>query len=189
MGSIFKLKITLVGSKPTIWRKVLVKNTTTFEQLHYTIQIVMGWENYHLYDFDVKNYKISEPEDDDFASFSRVERVDSSKLKLKDIVFEENEKFKYTYDFGDNWVHQIEVEKILPREKGLTYPICVDGKNNCPPEDCGGIPGFYYLLDVINNVKHPEREERLEWLGRPYDPKFFDIEAINLELNKFMGVS
>jgi len=181
MDNIIQLKITLQGTKPPIWRRVLVDKTTTFEKLHHIIQIAMGWTNSHLYEFYINGYRIAEPNeefDDDFGEKS----VDDSTVTLDSIITYTKVKFEYTYDFGDSWEHQIVVEKFLPYNIHTKYPTCIDGKLSCPPEDCGGIPGFYNLLDIISNKRHPERKEMLEWLGGHYYAEHFDKEETNLEL-------
>jgi hypothetical protein len=91
-------------------------------------------------------------------------------------------KFTYTYDFGDNWRHVIQVEKVLAAEPGARYPRCVGGKRACPPEDCGGPWGYGDFLEAISNPKHPEHEDMLEWAGDEFDPEAFDLEAVNEEL-------
>jgi hypothetical protein len=89
---------------------------------------------------------------------------------------------KYTYDFGDNWEHAIVVERVLPPEAGVAYPICVGGKLHCPPEDCGGIPGYYNLLMAISDPAHREHEEMMDWLGGEYDPDAFSVDEVNHRL-------
>lgn len=183
MDDIIQLKIALMWTKPSIWRRILVDKETTFFELHHIIQIAMGWENYHLFQFHHGNYRIGEPieEFEDFG-FDRYKFVDASTARLNSIITNPKEKFIYEYDFGDGWRHQILVEKFLPRDKETIYPICIAGKLNCPPEDCGGIGGFYGLLDIIGNKRHPERNEMLEWLGGHYDSEYFDRDKINDEL-------
>jgi hypothetical protein len=88
-------------------------------------------------------------------------------------------KAVYTYDFGDSWEHAIVVEKLLQPEPGVAYPLCVDGKLRCPPEDCGSIPGYYNLLEVIRDPTHEEHEEMMEWLGGEYDPEAFSVDDVN----------
>lgn len=158
MDDIIQLKITLQGTKPPIWRRVLVEKTTTFEQLHYIIQITMGWTNSHLHEFDINGYRIAEPNEELDADLEG-ENIDSATITLDSIISETKEKFKYTYDFGDSWEHKILIEKFLPRDNQKKYPTCIDGKLNCPPEDCGGIPGFYNMLDIIGNKRHRERKK------------------------------
>ncbi len=108
--------------------------------------------------------------------------VDETKVKLADVVRGEKTKFLYTYDFGDNWQHQILVDKILPVNAAIIYPICVKGKRACPPEDCGGLWGYAKLLEILADPTHPEYEERCEWLIEGFDPEDFDIESVNADL-------
>lgn len=181
MDDIIQLKITLQGTKPPIWRRVLVDKSITFEQLHYIIQAAMGWASSHLYEFDVNGYRIAVPYEEFEEDFGD-EFIDASSVTIGKLVKEVKAKFSYTYDFGDGWEHKIVVEKFLPRDAQIKYPICIDGKLNCPPEDCGGVPGFYDLLEILGNEKHPDRKEMLEWLGYQYDADYFDKDEINEEL-------
>ncbi len=181
MDRIIQMKITLQRTKPSIWRRVLVDKTITFEKLHHINQIAMGWTNSHLYEFDFKSYRIAEL-NEEFDGDYKNKTMDSSTVTLESIITVPEVKFNYIYDFGDSWEHQIIVEKFLPYDTKTNYPICLDGKLNCPPEDCGGIPGFCNLLEIIGNKKHPEREEMLEWLGEQYDAEHFDKDEINQEL-------
>lgn len=186
MSDIIQLKITLKWTKPPIWRRVLVDKKTTFFELHQIIQIAMGWGNYHLYEFKINNNRVGEPEEEFDDFFYGGKLVDASTVTLDSFIADTGEKFVYEYDFGDGWEHQLTVEKFLPRDSKTNYPSCIGGKLNCPPEDCGGVGGFYELLDIIGNKKHPERKEMLEWLGGNYNPEYFDKEEINEEL-KGMG--
>lgn len=145
----------------------------------------MGWENYHLYEFKVHDYRIGEPNEDfEDYGFGGKRLMEASAVTLNSIITGSREKFEYEYDFGDGWRHQIVVEKFLPHDSKTKYPICVKGKLNCPPEDCGGVGGFYRLLDIIGNKKHPEHKEMLEWIGGHYDPDHFDIDKINKTLKE-----
>lgn len=180
MNNIIQLKITLQGTKPPIWRRILVDKSTTFSQLHYIILTTMGWDGGHLYEFNVNGDRIGVPHKNDEGWGGKL--VNASKKPLDSLISDTKGKFEYTYDFGDSWEHQILIEKFLPRDRKTKYPTCVDGKLNCPPEDCGGIGGFYGLLDIISNKRHPERKEMLEWLGGHYDAEHFDKDEINIEL-------
>lgn len=162
---IIQLKITLLNTKPPIWRRILIPKSFTFEELHNTIQVVMGWENYHLHEFN-----IGRPE-------QRLEEFFTPNQEI--------ERFDYLYDFGDYWEHSIEVEKFIRWSSRRNYPICTGGKLNCPPEDCGGISGFYQMLDILSQKRHPEKREYIEWLGGKYDPKYFDKDEINENIKNF----
>ncbi|MBC3789245.1 plasmid pRiA4b ORF-3 family protein [Spirosoma utsteinense] len=184
MDNIIQLKITLRGTKPAIWRRVLVEKTITFEGLHEIIQIVMGWANSHLHEFTVQGIRIGQPLDEFDADFGE-ELIDEATVTLESVLTDSNQKVDYTYDFGDSWDHTLMVEKWLASDSAITYPICTGGKLNCPPEDCGGIPGFYEMLHIVNDERHPEHQEMLEWLGEVHDDKAFDQQEVNRQLVTF----
>ncbi len=181
-----QLKIVLKYSKPAIWRRLLVKSSSSLLELHHSIQIAMGWKNCHLYEFKVDNYRIGEPNEEFDDMDSKV--IDARNITLAEIL-PGIKKFLYEYDFGDGWLHEITVEKTVLLEKNVQYPWCLSGKLNCPPEDCGGIPGFYELLEILKNKKHPEYENTSQWLGKNYDPKEFDQIGINLLLGKMQEMN
>ncbi|OUM85192.1 MAG: hypothetical protein BAA01_04140 [Bacillus thermozeamaize] len=178
---ILQLKISLRGVKPPVWRRILVKEDMTFYRLHETILAVMGWTGFHLYEFQVYGEAIGEkdPEWDDIHPVKSAKRV-----KLSKYAFEDKAKFTYTYDFGDNWVHDILVEKILQSEEGQSYPICIGGKRNCPPEDVGGPWGYQDFLEAIRDPSHPEHENMLKWIGGAFDPEAFDLVETNEALKE-----
>lgn len=180
MQTILQLKLTLRGSKPPIWRRVLVPSSMTFEQLHDVIQLAMGWTNSHLHEFTVDGLRIGPPLDE-FDLDGGDELMDEATSTLESVLSQVNQPFSYSYDFGDSWEHAIVVEKRLTVE-ATTYPLCIGGKLNGPPEDCGGIPGFYHILRVLNDQLHPERRQMLDWLGGPYDPQAFDQQQVNRQL-------
>ena len=105
-------------------------------------------------------------------------------VKLAEVISAEKDKFIYEYDFGDSWYHNILIEKILPPDTKKHYPVCIKGKRVCPPEDCGGVSGYYYFLEAILDPDHPEHEEMLEWEGGSFDPEAFDIDGVNRILKK-----
>ncbi len=177
-NSIYQLKITLEEIRPPIWRRILVKNTTPLDQLHEIIQVVMGWENYHLHSFRISStdYGVIDPE------WGMEDLENEAKFKLNKVVSGENFKFRYTYDFGDGWEHQILLEKILPVDPKQTYPVCIKGKRACPPEDCGGAWGYASLLEALADPQHPEHEDQLEWVGGEWNAESFDLEAVNAAL-------
>ena len=178
---IYQFKITLENVRPPIWRRVLVPGHFTLRQLHVVIQVAMdGWEGGHLHEFEIdeKHYAEMPPPGMDWG----VPIVDEARVMLADVVQGEKTTFLYTYDFGDSWQHRILVEKILPLDVKITYPICLKGKRACPPEDCGGPWGYAELLEILADPTHPEYEERCEWLSEGFDAENFDIEGINSNL-------
>lgn len=174
-----QLKIKLNDIRPPVWRRVLVEGAITFNKLHEIIQRVMGWENCHLYKFELENIEISIPDPDDDYSVK-----DSRRAKLAQFL-SEKQKVLYTYDFGDNWEHIITVEKIVKKDASQLYPACIAGKRACPPEDCGGVWDYAELMKLRKNKNHPEYEEKImDWLGEDYDPEQFNIAEVNRELAK-----
>ncbi|HEC76336.1 MAG TPA: plasmid pRiA4b ORF-3 family protein [Thermoplasmatales archaeon] len=190
-SKILQLKISLDGINPEIWRRFLVKDNISFENLHNIIQIVMGWENYHLYEFEIDEKFIEADEDRFFVDavwknfMPRRKTLPARETELKELIKSEKQKFHYLYDFGDSWLHTIIVEKIFDEDVSKRYPICLDGERACPPEDCGGVGGYLELLEIKENKNHPEYEERIvEWLGEDFDPEYFDINEVNKWLKK-----
>ncbi len=183
-NQVYQFKITLKGIKPPIWRRIQVLETYTFWDFHVAIQDAMGWSDYHLHEFKILNpstglkVNVGIPIPDD-AFYREVLQV--WKQKIADYFSMENRTADYVYDFGDTWEHRIQLEKILPREKSVDYPICIKGKRACPPEDCGGIWGYAELLEIIKNPNHEEYEEMLEWLGGEFDPEHFDVEEVSFD--------
>lgn len=180
-AQVYQLKITLRNTKPPIWRRVQVKDCSLAD-LHDIIQTCMGWDDYHLHEFIVRGESYGAPEqwEDDFGD--NLDVGDEGKIKLSQLAGEGVKKFEYVYDMGDNWGHTIQIEKVLPAERGVNYPRCVAGKRACPPEDCGGPWGYGDFLDAIQNPKHKRHNELLEWVGGGFDPEAFDIDAVNEEL-------
>jgi len=174
MNDIYQLKITLKYSKPPIWRRVLVPSNFTLGQLHTIIQTVMGWADYHLHQFTIRRdyYGPNLPDIGPMAYW------DEDKVTLGEVVGD-GDKFLYEYDFGDSWIHTIKVEKVLPPEPGQQYPVCIRGRRACPPEDVGGMMGYFMFLEIIADPTHPEHEDYRDWLGRDFDPEKFDLEMVN----------
>jgi Plasmid pRiA4b ORF-3-like protein len=173
--SIISLKVTLRGTKPPIWRRLLMPGTMTLADLHQAIQAAMGWEDGHLHAFDIDGRQYGDRRTlDDVA--------DENRLALNALLKSGVARFGYTYDFGDDWEHTVAIEKTLPAVDGRSYPACVAGKRNCPPEDCGGPWGYHDLLAVLADPAHPEHAERIEWIGEAFDPEEFAIEIADAAL-------
>lgn len=175
-----QLKITLVRSKPPIWRRLQVPESMTLSDLHVVIQVSMGWQNAHLHEFEVKGERFSEF-DEDIESGAR----DSASVTLRDLgLRRKNQKLTYHYDFGDDWLHEIVIESALPVDPDVKLPLCLTGRQACPPEDCGGIYGYYDLLEAISDPEHPEHEEMSEWMDPDFDPAAFDAKEVNQILHR-----
>ena len=178
-NSVYQLKITLTGSTLPIWRRVQVRGNTSLSRLHAILQIVMGWTDSHLHEFVIRDTRYGMAD----MEWDPLERPkDERRVRLGQLVTEENDRFTYEYDFGDGWAHEIVVEKILPLEPGLPYPRCIAGKRACPPEDVGGMSGYAHFLAAIRNPRHEEHDELLAWAGSAFDPAAFDSDAVNQQL-------
>jgi len=177
---VYQLKVTLDSIAPPIWRRVQVEDCT-LANLHIVIQICMGWDNCHLHMFRIDGEDYSDPgmggDPDDVSTHSE---------SLAHLVDQGHRTFRYVYDFGDGWEHTIEVEDVLPAESKVKYPRCIAGKRACPPEDCGGPWGYPEFLEAIQNPKHEEHEEMLEWIGGKFYPEKFSAAAINKDMRKWL---
>lgn len=182
---IYQLKVSLQGARPPIWRRFQTWGNITLHDLHLMIQAVMGWWNYHLYAFriDARSY---EAPSNDFESLFPNAPQDAGKTLLKDVVQEEGRKFTYTYDFGDNWVHTVVVEKITQAEDGVEYPICLAGRRACPPEDFGGLWAYQAIIDQWAREGELD-SDTLAWLEdrfeEAFDPVKFDLRAARRRLS------
>jgi len=183
--TVHRVKITLRGVKPPIWRRLEVPSTINLRQLHQTIQDAFGWEGYHLWVFSTASgdYGIPDPE---------LQHRDAARARLDRVAPRAGGRLDYTYDFGDDWEHDIVVEDVLTAEPGVAYPRCLAGRQACPPEDCGGTCGYAELLDVMANPDHPEHSSMLEWLGlgtaEEFHPAAFDRAEINKRLSTLATV-
>lgn len=173
--TIFQFKITLIGSKPPIWRRIQVEDCT-LDKLHEHIQTAMGLTNSHLHQFEIFEKRYGDPEllDDGFDDFKC---VDSTKTRISQITPNAGKRFSFTYeyDFGDGWEHQIRFEGSPKKEQGQKYPVCLEGERACPPEDIGGVGGFYDFLDALADPDHEQHDEFIEWGGN-FDADKFDTK-------------
>lgn len=174
----YQIKISIKNSKPKIWRRIVVNSDILLVDFHKIIQTTMGWSNSHLHLFS-----------DGFEEYSPKEfevdyTNDSRKVKLDKILRGEKSKIQYEYDFGDGWIHEILLEKILAPNNQPQIPKCIAGKRNCPPEDCGGVWGYSNILEILKQPDHEEYESYSEWLGEEFDPELFDMDKINKSLKK-----
>jgi hypothetical protein len=178
-----QLKITLKWSQPAIWRRVVVRSTLKLDGLHDVIQIVMPWTNSHMHQFIVGRTFYGKP-DREFASMGMSETLNEKQYTVADLAPAAKKKFIYEYDFGDGWQHDVTVEKILPPDAAFKHLTCLAGANACPPDDCGGIPGYYNLLEALVDPKHPEHADLKEWIGGEWDAARFDLDAANAMLKR-----
>lgn len=162
--SVIRLKVELDDTDPPIWRRIEVPAATTLKDLHRIIQAAMGWDDDHLFAFQIGRQ--SAP----------------SRVQLAELAAQRIKRIGYLYDMGDSWQHTLRIEKKLAADPAASYPRLVDGAGCCPPEDCGGISGFYAFLEAIADPQHPDHDDCLDWYGGPFDPTDMDVAQINQEL-------
>jgi len=176
---VYQLKVTLEGSRPPIWRRLLVEADLSLATLHDAIQAAFGWQDSHLHVFQTA-----------FGDFGHADRELGHRaekpVNLEQVAPRAGDRLRYTYDFGDDWVHEIVVEKVLDRDPSVAYPTCTGGRRAAPPDDCGGIWGYDELREALADPEHPDHEERLEWMGladpAEFDPAAFDPDEVNRAL-------
>jgi Plasmid pRiA4b ORF-3-like protein len=178
---IVQIKVKLLGvTKPPVWRRVQLRADTRLDQLHEILQAALGWENYHLHAFSFGDEEFGPRDPELELDFS-----DERKVTLDELT-DIGARFRYTYDFGDNWEHEILVEDLLDPDHGTHYPILVAAKGACPPEDCGGVWGYADLKETLADPNHDEHQDMLEWLGlddpSEFDPAVIPTENIEYEL-------
>lgn len=174
---IIRFQIMIEDIQPPIYRKLDVPNTFSFEQLHHLIQIAFDWTNSHMYEFFNGTETIGEED----------AKVDASKLMLKERFYEPKQSIDYVYDFGDNWEHQVKVEKIFDADSKKRYPTCISGQRAAPPEDVGGFGGYEEFLEAMEDDERPEHEHYLEWVGHYFDSEAFSRAEVNRTIKAYLS--
>ncbi|MFM9965444.1 MAG: plasmid pRiA4b ORF-3 family protein [Planctomycetaceae bacterium] len=180
---VYQFRVELSATKPAIWRVLQVEDCT-LEALHLAIQGAMGWENSHLYEFVIRGTHYTSRPPADLGWGDDLDGEDAAGVRLSEL-FSTNRRLqlRYIYDFGDSWEHVVTFEQTLNCTPGTKYPLCIDGARACPPEDCGGIYGYFDLVEAVTNPQSARHEELLEWCG-PYDPQAFDVTAATKRMQK-----
>jgi hypothetical protein len=176
-GTVHSLRILLSESDPPIWRAVEVPSDIRLDRLHCIIQAAMGWCDGHPHQFTVEDECVADP---GAADDVRDERA----VRLHQIAPEKGSSFLYVYDFGDDWQHEITVEAVEPRADAAAHVRCTGGARTCPPEDCGGIPGYEDLLRVLGDPLDDEHAAMCELVGGRFDPEAFDLGAANRRIKQ-----
>jgi hypothetical protein len=182
--AVYQIRVELDYAHPGIWREIQTYDCT-LDELHYLIQAAMGWGNEHPYDFVVGGvrYTLSQEE----LSSCSPDAGDAHFTYLSQVVLLNKRPFSflYTYDFGDEWRHTITVQEVVPVSKEMRYPVCLDGSRACPPEDCGGIFSYGFLLETLGDPASDNYDETAEWLGE-FDPDSFEAKAATRAMRRCM---
>ena len=171
------MRVSLLDSRPLVWRSVVVPETIKLPKLHEVLQAAMGWHDSHLHEFVFRTGHYGEPTEFDEPGSIHPE----TKISLNKVLGGGWNTFQYQYDFGDDWQHLVQVEDVLPPANESAVR-CLAGANACPPEDVGGLIGYAEFLQALADPKHEEHENTLEWIGGPFDPRGFDLDAVNMRL-------
>jgi hypothetical protein len=181
---VYQFKITLLETHPPIWRRIQVKDCT-LDKLHEHIQTAMGWTNSHLHHFRLGEQLYGDPMLMQ-ENFEDMDYEDSTTTMISDILPQDDRRFRfrYEYDFGDSWEHEILFEGVVRAEPGKKYPLCLEGARACPPEDVGGVWSYPDFVEAIQNPDDERHEELLEWVGGGFDPEAFDAAAATTEMRR-----
>jgi hypothetical protein len=190
---VYQLKVWLQGISPMVWRRLLVRSDGTIADLHYTIQIAMGWSDVHLNRFHIHGQDFGVYHDGGISFADNPEKV-----PLSAFGFRTRERFLYEYDFHDAWLHEVRIEKRLPLDPKKTYPLCIDGKHAAPPEDFGGAQAYMQMRqelkyrsvfgdngidDDFDDENDPDYERSEE--DQPFDPDVFSRREANARLRQY----
>jgi hypothetical protein len=173
-GEVYQFKVTLMDTKPPIWRRIQV-NDCTLDKLHEHIQTAMGWTNSHLHHFRIDGKFYGDPMLM-AENFGDLNYADSTRTRLSDILPKgaQGFQFEYEYDFGDGWRHEVVFEERLGAESRKRFPLCTEGARACPPEDVGGVWGYADFLEAIADPENERHDELRAWIGRKFDPEAFN---------------
>lgn len=184
-SSVLQFKITLQDIEPVIWRRIQISDACTFWDLHVAIQDAMGWQDCHLHHFEVTDPATNSkqlmgiPADENF-DHEIYRTLPGWNYRAKDYI-SKNNKMLYLYDYGDGWCHLIEYEGLQEKQLKKKYPACITGERACPPEDVGGIPGYFNFLEIINDKNNDERRSMLQWVGGKYDSEKFNAKKVKFD--------
>ena len=180
----YLLKIELLGVDTALWRRFRVPHNITLDRLHDVIQIVMGWESCHLYEFNIHQSIYAESCDE-----APVKRYEASQYRLNEVINKKGQSFAYRYDMDCNWLHLLTLEDDHYKEREYDFvadSYCFDGTGACPPEDIGGSDSFVELCEAVKDPNHLEYDTYIDWVEANFDSDYYDINQVNVDLEKFM---
>ncbi|MGH2864230.1 MAG: plasmid pRiA4b ORF-3 family protein [Solirubrobacteraceae bacterium] len=169
---IVQIKIKLLGvTKPPVWRQLQLRADTSLDHLHELLVAAFGWQDYHMHCFSHGRDEFGTPD-------TELGFIDERHITLGQLISDVGDRLRYTYDFGDDWQHDIVIEELLDPDPEIHYPTLVAAKGACPPEDCGGPWGYANLKDILADPSHDEHQEMLDWLGLDNASEFDPADAL-----------
>ncbi|MCX6055589.1 MAG: plasmid pRiA4b ORF-3 family protein [Chloroflexi bacterium] len=183
LPNLLQIKISIKYIQPSIWRRIMISDRMTLQDLHGVIQAVFSWQDYHLHEFEINHITYGDPANDEFGDHPV---LDETEYELNSFGLTKGSRFNYVYDFGDNWEHSLVVEEMIPLEKRTKLPRCIGGKRACPPEDVGGIGGYEEFVNILKDPQHDEYDRYLVWVGGTFEPNDFDLTLANDRLGQFL---
>jgi hypothetical protein len=197
-GSLLEVRVELVYSEPSIWRQLEMRSTMTLKQVHQVLQAAFGWEDMHLHRFTAEDpFGSLRPVDGEIPEALQwlpgqeceepTDRPEEDCSLDQLLTLSAGGAF-YEYDFGDSWLHRLELVSRRPADEGSPPARLVDGARRGPLEDSGGFPGYEELVDALADPSHPDHTEHSAWVAEitgsdaPFDPAFMDIATVNRAL-------
>lgn len=179
--AVFRFQIRLDGVEPLVWRRFQVPDDLTLAHLHEVIQAVMDWQGHHLHEFTLagRTYGVPDPDYD-----GEREVIHERSVRLRDLGLSAGDRFEYVYDYGDNWLHVLELEEALNGDTDNVSPLCLAGEYHTPPEDVGGVSGYEEFLQVLSDPNHEEHDHMKSWVGGRFDANEFSVEQANSRLHR-----
>ncbi|MFY9635862.1 MAG: plasmid pRiA4b ORF-3 family protein [Cellulosimicrobium cellulans] len=193
--SILEVRVELVHSEPSIWRRLEMRGSLDLGQVHRVLQAAFDWEDAHLHRFTpdgpfaplwpvdgeipevlqwLPGRECDEPGDRPEEEFT-----------LEQLLALRSGAAFYEYDFGDSWLHRLELVSRRPADENSPLARLIDGARRGPLEDSGGLPGYEEIMDALADPSHPDHAEHSAWVvditgsDEPFDPAFLDIAAVN----------
>ncbi len=177
-----QIRITLAEIEPALWRRIVVPIGWRLDQLHLGIQAAFTWWNYHLHEFRIGGLRYGDVETDACGSDDDPRLFDEREVRLRDFTLGQDPRFGYVYDFGDHWVHLVEIEKPLALATTPKPASCIDGARARPPEDVGGVSGYERFLEIMADPLDPEHADTRRWCGGHFDPEWFDLALVDRDM-------
>ena len=184
----FQLRMELQGVDPAVWRRVLVPGGVRLSTLSAVLVATMGWTDSHLHAFQIGDRRYARLNDDD-VDFDTEDEVDETDVTVAEVLGPLDgppgqSAFLYQYDFGDDWEHEVVIERSFTTAVGLKFAVCLDGANACPPEDVGGAYHYREFMAAVGDPTHPDHQPLLDWIGGSFDPTAFDLATTNAVLQR-----